>query len=125
MVCASLVIGGKFKEVADDYLKEAEGTSWFELQKQQMACILKFLHFSSSYTQFQAGVQRKFKVKTFEPKALKEYMDLYEEYKKTESEGKGKGKRHQEIKEKLSKLKRCFSNQNYFHSDRRIHMFQF
>lgn len=125
MVSASLVVGGKFKEVATDYLKEAEGTSSFELQKQQMTCILKFLHFSSKYTQFQAGVQREFMVKTFEPEALKAYMDLYEEYKMTEREAKGKGKRHLAIKEKLSKLSCYINDQIYFHSDRRIHMIQF
>lgn len=105
MLCASLVIGGRFKEDAINLLKDSEGTSTISLSKSQMVSILKFLDFSQSYTKFQAGVQKEFIDKKFKGNEKVEYMNLYEEYKNSEKKDKaGKPSKHTlDLKEELSK----------------------
>ena len=84
MVTASIVFGGQFKKDSENLLTDADGTSSFKLDRQQMTSILKFLDFSQKYTEFQTGVQGKFIDRKFTPKEKSNYMKVYEEYKQSD-----------------------------------------
>jgi hypothetical protein len=47
-----------------------------------MTSILKFLNFSQRYTKFQIGVEKPLLENKFDEEGKREYLELYEEYKK-------------------------------------------
>jgi hypothetical protein len=85
MLEVSLVIGGQYVPDSHHPLQEAEGNSKFKITKMQITSILKFLNYSQKYTEFQVGVQKKFLLKKPKPDEVREYMKMYEDYKKNET----------------------------------------
>lgn len=106
MVDINLVIGGKFKDGKNELNESEEGIGFFKLQRQQMNSILKFLDFSTNYTKFQTGVQKKFLEKKFTKEESRRYMKIYEEWKMNEGESKSKSeqKKAEKLREQMCKL---------------------
>ena len=106
MVDINLVIGGKFKDGKNELNESEEGIGFFKLQRQQMNSILKFLDFSTNYTKFQTGVQKKFLEKKFTKEESRRYMKIYEEWKMNEGESKSKTekKKAEKLREQMCKL---------------------
>ena len=115
MVDVNLVIGGKFKDGKNELEDSEEGIGFFKLQKQQMSSILKFLDFSTNYTKFQTGVQKKFLENKLSKDESKKYMELYEEWKMNEGEDKSKNekKKAAKLRDKMCKFI-IFSNNYIF-----------
>jgi hypothetical protein len=80
----SLVIGGNFIEGQPDDSVDEESTCEFNLNRQQMASILKFLNFSQRYTAFQTGVIKPLLTNKFTEEVKEDYLEKYEEYKKND-----------------------------------------
>jgi hypothetical protein len=80
----SLVIGGNFIEGHPDESVDEESTCEFNLKRQQMDSILKFLNFSQRYTEFQTGVTRPLLMNKFTEEVKEDYLERYEEYKKND-----------------------------------------
>lgn len=94
-----LVIGGKFKEGTNELIDDDEGTLFLKLQKQQLTAILKYLDYSTAYTKFQTGVQKKFLENKFTKEESKTYLTLYEDWMINKGDDKPKP-----IKQKAEKL---------------------
>lgn len=106
MLDINLVIGGKFKNGKNEIEDTEEGIGFFKLQKQQMNCILKFLDYSTNYTKFQTGVQKKFLERKLSKEESRSYMGIYEEWKMNEGENKSKDekKKAAKLKDKMRKF---------------------
>jgi hypothetical protein len=102
----NLVIGGKFKEGKKELVDDDAGIGFFKLQQQQMKCILKYLDYSTEYTKFQTGVQKKFLERKFSKEESKKYMKIYEEWKMNEGENKSASekKKAEKLKEEMRML---------------------
>ena len=96
----NIVIGGMFKEGRNELVDTEEGIGFFKLQKQQLMCIFKYLDYSTNYTKFQTGVQKKFLERKFTKDESKKYIKLYEEWKMNDGDDKSKAE-----KKKADKLK--------------------
>ena len=86
MVDIDLVIGGHFEKHSEDISSDQAGFGFIKLQNQQLYNILKFLDYSQNYTKFQTGILTPFFEKKFEDIKLRdEYMDTYEDFKRSEN----------------------------------------
>lgn len=110
MLDINLVIGGKFKEGENKLVDSEEGIGFFKLQRQQMNCVLKFLDYSTNYTKFQTGVQKKFLENKFTKEESRKYMKIYEEWKMNEGESKSKNEQ-----KKAKKLRDQMCKSHYYH----------